>query len=265
MKALYVFFLIALITCNDFAAKDLIYLNDVDDGLITYSTFGSKDYIEIIEFSPNEVIRNKQLDAKIVFKAKKNVDIKKMILTVKYHNYELTENVEINKSLSEGEIYTYENSKYLIPSNMMGKAKLFLKLINNKNVEIYHARFNLNLKKIVNASISYKTCGSTDYLEITDFSPKEVKPGETINAKLTVKAKKDLEVVKISYQVTYLGIPIYNGELEIDVKLGAGESYSKEESGTIPSVIPPGSYDVIAKAYNSAGTELYCADFSMVF
>ena len=264
MKALYVFFLIALITCNNFPAKDLVYLHDVDE-YITYSTLGSNDYIEIIEFSPNELIRNKQLDAKIVFKAKKNLDIKKMILTVKYYNLELTENVEINKSLSAGEIYTYKNSKYSIPSNLMGKAKLFLKLINNKNEEIYHAKFNLILKKIVNATISYKTCGSTDYLEITDFSPKEVNPGETINGKLTVKAKKDLDVVKVSYQVKYLGIPILSGDVEVDVKLGAGESYTKEESGTIPGFVPAGSYDVIAKAYNSAGTELYCADFSMVF
>ena len=262
MKALYVFFLIALITCNNFVVKDSIFLNDINDH-ITYSTFYSNDSIEIIEFSPKQLIRSKQLDAKIIFKAKKNLDLQKMILNVKYSNLELTENVEINKSLSSGELYTYENSKYSIPSNMMGKAKLNLKLINKKNEEIYHAQFNLVLKKIDNAVVSDNLCGSKDYLEMTDFSPKEVKPGQSITAKMTVKAKKNLDIAKVTYEVKWSGVTLVKEEEAIGKSLGAGESYSNEKSAQLYSFLL-GKCELILKVYDSE-KELYCMNFSVIF
>ena len=58
---------------------------------------------------------------------------------------------------------------------------------------------------------------------------------------------------------------LLSGDVDISVSLKSGESYSQEQSADVPAIIPPGQYNIIAKAYNSAGTELYCANFQIIF
>lgn len=264
MKALHVLFFIALISCEQFNFQNKIFINDVNDN-VKFETCGSTEFIEIVDFSPKQIVRNAQVDASVTFKAKKQLNLKKMVIRVQYSFIDLPLDFEINKSLSEGDTYTYKNSEYSVPWYISGEATLTLTLVNDKNEEIYCARFICNIMSIVNAQLSYTTCGSTDYLEISDFSPKEINPGDSIVAKITVKAKKDLEATKIHYDVQYIGITLLSGDVDIQVSLASGETYSQEQSADVPAVIPPGQYNIIAKAYNSEGTELYCANFQIIF
>ena len=138
-------------------------------------------------------------------------------------------------------------------------------MYDENNKEVYCAKFKFTLETKFKGQLSYTTCGSTDYLEISDYSPKEINPGDSIVAKIAVKAKQDLEATKIHYDVQYIGMTLLSGDVDISVSLKSGESYSQEQSADVPAIIPPGQYNIIAKAYNSAGTELYCANFQIIF
>ena len=264
MKVLHVLFFIALISCEQFNFQNKIFINDVNDN-VSFKTCGSTEFIEIESYSPKQIVRNAHVDASVTFKAKKQVNLKKMKIRVIYSFIDLTEEIEINKSLTTGQTYTYQNSEYSVPWYISGQATLILTLLNDNNVDIYCAEFTCNIMAIVNAALSYTTCGSTDYLEITDYSPKEINPGDSIVGKITVKAKQDLEATKVHYEVQYIGITLLQGDLDIQVSLTSGQTYSQEQSGDVPSIVPPGQYNIIAKAYNSEGTELYCANFQIIF
>ena len=264
MKALHVLFLIALISCVQFNFQNKIFINDVNEN-VKFETCGSTEFIEITDYSPKQINRNDHVDAIVTFKAKKQVSLKKMVIRVQYSFLDLSFDYDIGKSLSEGDTYTYKNSEYSVPWYVIGEATLTLKLVNDNNDEIYCARFICDIMSIVNAQLSYTTCGSTDYLEITDYSPKEINPGDSIVGKITVKAKQDLEATKVHYEVQYIGITLLSGDIDVQVSLTSGQTYSQEQSGDVPSIIPPGQYNIIAKAYNSEGTELYCANFQIIF
>jgi len=264
MKTLHVLFFIALISCQQFNFQNKIFIKDINDS-VTYKTCGSTEYIEIISFSPKQIVRNTHVDASVTFKAKKPVYINKLKIQVQFSLFDVPLEFNVNKNLSVGDTYTYQNSEYDVPWFISGEAKLILNLTNEKGESIYCAEFTCNIMAIVNASLSYTTCGSTDYLEITDYSPKEINPGDSIVGKITVKAKQDLEATKIHYDVQYIGITLLSGDIDVQVSLTSGQTYSQEQSGDVPTIIPPGQYNIIAKAYNSEGTELYCANFQIIF
>ena len=241
-------------------SKNFIY--DVNQE-IKNDDHGFKEYIEITDFSPKQFKISSQYEVKITFRANKNLNIKKISLKlIKPNSYKY--DIDINKSLSEDETYIYEESGS-IPSIFKGNFEFNLTILDDKGDEIYCATFNGEIMTNINAQLSFTTCGSTDYLEITDFSPKEINPGDSVAEKITVKAKQDIEVTKVGYELQYIGMEIFSQDFDVQIKLPSGELYTQEILGDLPQSIPPGQYNIIAKAYNSEGTELYCANFQIIF
>ena len=264
MKVLYVLFFIALVSCEQLNNQNPIFINDANElvnDLVTYTLCGTNEYIDIVSFSPNHVKTGDPITAKVTFRANKNVNIKKLVASA----FGLDNDFPINKNLVKDNTFNFEYTGS-IPSFLRGLSiELYLKLYDENNKEVYCAKFKFTLETKFKGQLSYTTCGSTDYLEISDYSPKEINPGDSIVAKITVKAKQALEATKIHYDVQYIGITLLSGDVDISVSLAAGESYSQEQAADVPQVIPPGQYNIIAKAYDSAGTELYCANFQIIF
>ena len=264
MKVLYVLFFIALVSCEQLNNQNPIFINDANElvnDLVTYTLCGTNEYIDIVSFSPNQVKTGDPITAKVTFRANKNVNIKKLVASA----FGLDNDFPINKNLVKDNTFNFEYTGS-IPSFLKGLSiELYLKLYDENNKEVYCAKFKFTLETKFKGQLSYTTCGSTDYLEISDYSPKEINPGDSIVAKIAVKAKQDLEATKIHYDVQYIGMTLLSGDVDISVSLKSGESYSQEQSADVPAIIPPGQYNIIAKAYNSAGTELYCANFQIIF
>ena len=264
MKVLYVLFFIALVSCEQLNNQNPIFINDANElvnDLVTLTLCGTNEYIDIVSFSPNHVKTGDPITAKVTFRANKNVNIKKLVASA----FGLDNDFPINKNLVKDNTFNFEYTGS-IPSFLRGLSiELYLKLYYENNKEVYCAKFKFTLETKFKGQLSYTTCGSTDYLEISDYSPKEINPGDSIVAKIAVKAKQDLEATKVHYEVQYIGITLLSGDIDIQVSLTSGQTYSQEQSGDVPSIIPPGQYNIIAKAYNSEGTELYCANFQIIF
>jgi hypothetical protein len=264
MKVLYVLFFIALVSCEQLNNQNPIFINDANElvnNLVTYTLCGTNEYIDIVDFSPKHVKTGEPINIKVNFKANKNVNIKKLVGSVLIFSKEFP----INKNLVKDNTFTFEYTDSL-PSELHNySCDLYLKLYDDNNKLVYCAKFKFTIETKFKGQLSYTTCGSTDYLEISDYSPKEINPGDSIVAKIAVKAKQDLEATKIHYDVQYIGMTLLSGDVDISVSLKSGESYSQEQSADVPAIIPPGQYNIIAKAYNSAGTELYCANFQIIF
>ena len=270
MKVLHVLFLIALISCEQFNFEKPIFINDANESndandVVSYKLCGTNEFLEIVSFSPQQLKSSEHVDAKVTFKANKNVNIKKMEATGKLLVFGDTLYFDINKNLNKGDEFTFEYNEQSIPWFIKGTASLILKLYDVNGNEVFCAEFRCPIENIFQGQLTYTSCGSADYLEISDYSPKEINPGDSIVAKITVKAKQALEATKIHYDVQYIGITLLSGDVDISVSLAAGESYSQEQAADVPQVIPPGQYNIIAKAYDSAGTELYCANFQIIF
>ncbi len=260
MKVFHLLFFIALISCDQLNSQNPIFINDANDKL-TYTLCGTNEYIDIVSYSPDHIKTGEPIDAKITFRANKNVNIKKLEVSVSIFKFDFP----INKNLVKDNTFTFEYSDSISSFLKDTKVELTLKLYDDNGKSVYCAKFKCTLETKFNGQLSYTTCGSTDYLEISDYSPKEINPGDSIVAKIAVKAKQDLEATKIHYDVQYIGMTLLSGDVDISVSLKSGESYSQEQSADVPAIIPPGQYNIIAKAYNSAGTELYCANFQIIF
>ena len=268
MKVLYVLFFIALVSCEQLNNQNPIFINDANElvnDLVTYTLCGTNEYIDIVSFSPNHVKTGEPMTAKVTFKANKNVNIKKLVAIGSMAGIEIPMDFPINKNLVKDNTFNFEYTGSIPPFFRGQPIELYLKLYDENNKEVYCAKFKFTLETKFKGQLSYTTCGSTDYLEISDYSPKEINPGDSIVAKIAVKAKQDLEATKIHYDVQYIGMTLLSGDVDISVSLKSGESYSQEQSADVPAIIPPGHYNIIAKAYNSAGTELYCANFQIIF
>ena len=264
MKVLHLLFFIALVSCEQLNNQNPIFINDANElvnNLVTYTLCGTNEYIDIVSFSPNHVKAGEPLNIKVNFKANKNVNIKKLVGSVLF----LSKEFPINKNLVKDNTFTFEYTDSIATELRTLSIDLYLKLYDDNNKEVYCAKFKFTIETKFKGQLSYTTCGSTDYLEISDYSPKEINPGDSIVAKIAVKAKQDLEATKIHYDVQYIGMTLLSGDVDISVSLKSGESYSQEQSADVPAIIPPGQYNIIAKAYNSAGTELYCANFQIIF
>ena len=270
MKVLYVLFFIALVSCEQLNNQNPIFINDANElvnDLVTYTLCGTNEYIDIVDFSPKNVKTGEPITAKVTFRANKNVNIKKLEASGSIAGIEIPKklNFPINKNLVKDNTFNFEYTDS-ITSFLKGLSiELYLKLYDENDNEVFCVKFKCTLETKFNGQLSYTTCGSTDYLEISDYSPKEINPGDSIVAKIAVKAKQDLEATKIHYDVQYIGMTLLSGDVDISVSLKSGESYSQEQSADVPAIIPPGQYNIIAKAYNSAGTELYCANFQIIF
>ena len=264
MKVLYVLFFIALVSCEQLNNQNPIFINDANElvnDLVTYTLCGTNEYIDIVDFSPKHVKTGEPINIKVNFKANKNVNIKKLVGSVLIFSKEFP----INKNLVKDNTFNFEYTDSITSFLRGSPIELYLKLYDENDNEVYCAKFKFTLETKFKGQLSYTTCGSTDYLEISDYSPKEINPGDSIVAKIAVKAKQDLEATKIHYDVQYIGMTLLSGDVDISVSLKSGESYSQEQSADVPAIIPPGQYNVIAKAYNSEGTELYCANFQIIF
>ena len=269
MKVLHLLFFIALISCEQLNNQNPIFINDANElvnNLVTYTLCGTNEYIDIVDFSPKNVKTGEPITAKVTFRANKNVNIKKLEASGSISIIELPKvNFPINKNLVKDNTFTFDYTGSLPTDIRNIPIVLYLKLYDENDNEVYCAKFKFTLETKFKGQLSYTTCGSTDYLEISDYSPKEINPGDSIVAKIAVKAKQDLEATKIHYDVQYIGMTLLSGDVDISVSLKSGESYSQEQSADVPAIIPPGQYNIIAKAYNSAGTELYCANFQIIF
>jgi len=264
MKVLHLLFFIALISCEQCNFENPIFINDAD--VVSYDYCGvENEFLDIVSYSPEELNSGEHVDAKVTFRAKKNVNVKTMEAAGKLSFLGDTLYFDINKNLNKGDEFTFEYNEKSIPWFVKGTGYLILKLYDDNGNEVFGAKFRCPIKNIFQGQLTYTSCGSADYLEISDYSPKEINPGDSIVAKITVKAKQALEATKIHYDVQYIGITLLSGDVDISVSLAAGESYSQEQAADVPQVIPPGQYNIIAKAYDSAGTELYCANFQIIF
>ena len=266
MKVLHLLLFIALISCEQFNFQNPIFINDANEEVSEKLCGVKNEFLELVSYSPKQLKSGEHVDAKITFRANKNVNIKKMEATGKLSFLGDTFFFDINKNLNIGDEFTFEYNEQSIPWFVKGVVgSLILKLYDDNGNEVFCVEFRCPIKNIFQAQLTYTSCGSADYLEISDYSPKEINPGDSIVAKITVKAKQALEATKIHYDVQYIGITLLSGDVDISVSLAAGESYSQEQAADVPQVIPPGQYNIIAKAYDSAGTELYCANFQIIF
>ena len=270
MKVLHLLFFIALISCKQCNFEYPIFINDANDAnendIVSYDYCGvENEFLDIVSFSPEQLKSGEHVDAKVTFRAKKNINVKKMEATGKLSIFGDTFYFDINKNLNKGDEFTFEYNEQSIPWFIKGVGSLILKLYDDNGNAVFCAEFRCPIENIFQAQLTYTSCGSADYLEISDYSPKEINPGDSIVAKIAVKAKQDLEATKIHYDVQYIGMTLLSGDVDISVSLKSGESYSQEQSADVPAIIPPGQYNIIAKAYDSAGTELYCANFQIIF